>query len=180
MEHVGSKLRELRKMKGLSLKKLAERTGCAASYLSMVENGKIDPGISRLKKIAAGLEITIVDLFQDRARNRVVMRRHERTEAEFRASKTRIEILVPPIPDKKIDARLARIAPGGSSEGDYRHPGEEFGLVLEGKLELTVGGITYQLSEGDSFYFESNQNHRFVNNGRSETVVVWVNHPASW
>jgi len=180
VEYIGSKLRELRKMRRLSLKKLSERTGCAASYLSMVENGKIDPGISRLKRIADGLGVTIVDLFQDRSNAKVVIHKHQRIHAEFRGSKTKIEILVPQIPDRKIDARLAYISPGGSSNGDYRHPGEEFGLVLKGSLEMTVDGMTYPLSEGDSFYFFSTQSHRFVNTGKDETVVVWVNHPASW
>ena len=180
MEHIGSKLRELRKVRSLSLKKLSALTGCAPSYLSMVENGKIDPGISRLKRIAEGLDVTIIDLFQEKSTGKVVIRRHERIQAEFKSSKTRIEILVPPIPEKQIDARLAYIAPGGSSDGYYRHPGEEFGLVLKGSLEITIGGGVYHLAEQDSFYFSSTQNHRFENVSKEETVVLWVNHPASW
>lgn len=180
MENVGPKLRELRKARGLSLKELAALTGCAPSYLSMVENSKVDPGLSRLKRIADGLGVTIIDLFQAQNNARVVMRRNERIQAEFRGSKTRIEILVPPAAGKSIDARLAYIAPGGSSEGDYQHPGEEFGLVLGGSLSLTVGGVTHLLNEGDSFYFPSTQSHRFENPGDQEAVVLWVNHPASW
>ena len=180
MKQLGTKLRELRKSKQLSLKQLAERAGCASSYLSMVENGKIDPGISRLKKIADSLEITLVDLFQDQPDSKVVIRKHERVRGAFRGSKTQIEILVPRTPDREMDARLAIIAHGGSSEGTYRHPGQEFGLVLSGSMDLFVGGKTYHLSEGDSFYFSSNQEHSFVNTNAGETVVVWVNHPASW
>lgn len=180
MEPIGFKLRDLRKTKKMSLKQLAQRTGCSASYLSMVENEKIDPGLSRLKKIVAGLDITIVDLFQDQHNSKVVMHKHERIQAEFRGSKTKIEILIPQIPEKQMDARLAIISPGGSSEGDYHHPGEEFGLVLKGNLELTVGGITYQLKKDDSFFFPSTMNHRFSNPGDEDTIVVWVNHPASW
>jgi transcriptional regulator with XRE-family HTH domain len=180
MDYIGAKLRELRKMRRLSLTKLADRTGCSASYLSLVENGKVDPGISKLKKIANGLEITIVDLFQNEPNSKVVLRKNERIQAEFKSSKTKIEILVPQIQDKKLDARLAIIAPGGSSDGDYRHPGEEFGLILKGSLDLTVNGVTYRLNEQDSFYFSSTQSHRFENKGQKEAVVVWVNHPASW
>jgi uncharacterized cupin superfamily protein len=79
-----------------------------------------------------------------------------------------------------MDARLAIVAPGGGSEGDYAHPGEEFGLIIKGTLELTVDNTTYQLREGDCFYFHSNRNHRFRNSGDQETQVVWVNHPPSW
>lgn len=180
MEHLGARLRELRKLKNLSLRQLAEVAGCASSYLSMVENGKIDPGISRLKRIADGLGITLVDLFQNQPDSKVVLRKSERVQGAFRGSRTRIEILVPRVPDRKMDARLAIISPGGSSEGNYRHPGEEFGLVLSGRMELSVGGATYLLSKDDSFYFSSALDHSFVNTGIEDAVVLWVNHPASW
>lgn len=180
MEHIGSKLRELRKARKLSLKQLAGRSGCSTSYLSMVENGKVDPGISRLKKIADALRVTIVDLFQENHNSKVVIQKHERVQAEFSKSKTRIEMLVPKVANRQIDARLAIISPGGSSNGDYSHPGEEFGLVLKGTLELTIGGVIYQLKEEDTFYFSSTQNHRFENTGTEDSIIVWVNHPASW
>jgi uncharacterized cupin superfamily protein len=146
----------------------------------MVENGRVDPSVSRLKRIAQGLGVTIVDLFRNESEQDVVIRKHNRSRAEFRRSKTVIEILVPSIPDKQMDARLAIIHPGGSSEGDYHHPGEEFGLVLNGILELSIDGVKHRLMQGDSFYFRSIQNHRFRNPGDEDTLVVWVNHPPSW
>lgn len=180
MMELGLKLRQLRKAKRFSLKQLAARSGCSTSYLSMIENGKIDPGISRLKKIADGLGITIVDLFQDSQNGKVVIRKNDRICADLDKSKTRIEILVPPSENRQIDARLAVISPGGSSEGDYKHPGEEFGLLLAGTLDLTVGGVTHHLETEDSFYFPSTLEHRFKNPGKQNAVVLWVNHPPTW
>ena len=180
MDQLGFKLRSLRKKRNLSLKQLGVRVNCSPSYLSMVENGKVDPGISRLKKIADGLDVTIVDLFQTQISQKVVIRKEDRIHAKFQRSKTKIEILVPQLPEKLMDARIATVYPGGSSEGDYRHPGEEFGLILAGKLELTIDGAVYELGEGDSFYFSSTRNHRFRNIGQENTQVVWVNTPASW
>lgn len=180
MESLGNKLRALRKLQGLSLKQLAERVGCTASYLSMVENGRLDPSVSRLKKIVDALGKTIVDLFGESDHGDIVVRKEKRARVAFPGSKLRIEILVLQDPDKKMDARLAVIGPRGGSEGDYAHPGEEFGLVLKGTMELTVDGTSYQLREGDCFYFHSSRNHRFRNNSDQETQVVWVNHPPSW
>ena len=180
MDQLGHKLRSLRKKRGLSLKKLGERVDCSPSYLSMIENGKVDPGISRLKKIANGLDANIVDLFESHDVQKVVIRKEDRIHAEFHHSKTKIEILVPQIPNKLMDARIATIYPGGSSEGDYRHPGEEFGLILKGRLALTIDGDVYELREGDSFYFSSKRNHYFQNPGKDDTMVVWVNTPSRW
>lgn len=180
MEELGKRLRGLRNGQELSLRQLAARVGCSASYLSMVENGKLDPSISRLKKIAEGLGHTIRELFQDHTGEEIIIRRNQRQKVEFPGSKLTIEILIPPLAEKRMDARLAIVAPGGGSEGDYQHPGEEFGLVVEGILELTVEGTTYRLEPGDSFYFASPRNHRFGNPGDVEAKIVWVNDPPSW
>jgi transcriptional regulator with XRE-family HTH domain len=180
MESLGTKIRSLRKSQGLSLKQLADRIGCNASYLSMVENDRLDPSVSRLKKVVDALGKTIVDLFGESADGDIIVRKEKRARVAFPGSKMLIEILVLQAPDKKMDARLAIVAPGGGSEGDYAHPGEEFGLIIKGTLELTVDNTTYQLREGDCFYFHSNRNHRFRNSSDQETQVVWVNHPPSW
>jgi transcriptional regulator with XRE-family HTH domain len=180
MDYLGCKLRSTRRSKRLTLKQLADRASCSPSYLSMVENGKVDPGISRLKRIVDGLEITIVDLFQTKTNQKVITKNNERISAEFPHSRTKIEILIPQSPENQLDARLATIYPGGNSEGEYKHPGEEFGLVLKGILDLVIEGVTYKLAEGDSFHFSSIRNHRFSNPGDRETLVVWVNHPPSF
>ena len=180
MESLGTKLRSLRKLQGLSLRRLAERVGCTPSYLSMVENDRIDPSVSRLKRIVDSLGKTIVDLFGEPEQGDIVLRKEKRPRASFPGSKLLIEILVLQSPDKKMDARLATVSPGGGSEGDYVHPGEEFGLVLKGTMELTVDATSYQLNEGDCFYFNSTRNHRFRNNSDQDTQVVWVNHPPTW
>ena len=180
MEKLGFKVRRLRKQQGLSLRQVADRANCSPSYLSMVENGKLDPSISRLKRIAEGLGFTISELFQEPTDEQIVIRRHKRQRVEFEASKLTIEILVPRLTTKLMDARLALVDPGGGSVGDYHHPGEEFGLILEGELEITINGSTYHLQKGDSFYFASPLNHSFRNQGSEKAAVVWVNCPPSW
>ena len=55
----GSKIVELRKTKGISQKELAERSGVAQPYLSLVENNKKEASTVTLKKIAKVLEIPL-------------------------------------------------------------------------------------------------------------------------
>jgi transcriptional regulator with XRE-family HTH domain len=181
MNNIGSRLRQLRKARSLSLKQVAALVGCTPSYLSMVENGKLDPSVSRLKRIADALGSTIVEIFAERPGNgSVILRREERQRVSVHGSKVLIEILVRQGSDKKMDARLAVVAPGGGSLGDYQHTGEEFGYVIRGTLELTVNGSTYVLRQGDTFYFSSTSPHGFRNVSDEEAEVLWVNHPPSW
>jgi transcriptional regulator with XRE-family HTH domain len=181
MDSIGSKLRSLRKDRELSLKQVAHRIGCSPSYLSMVENDKLDPSASRLKRIVDALGSTIIELFSEESNGEeVVLRKEERQRVAVRGSKLVIEILVRQGPGKNIDARLAIVSPGGGSEGDYSHTGEEFGYIVKGTLELTVDGATHILNEGDTFYFDSTRAHRFRNTSDETVEVLWVNHPPSW
>jgi transcriptional regulator with XRE-family HTH domain len=178
MDELGKKLRDRRKAMGISLKQLGKLIGSAPSYLSMVENGKIDPSLSRLKKIANGLNITVIELFQEQNNDDFVVRKNARKSLDFKDF--RVEILVPQKRTREIDARLAIINPKGSTGGFYSHPGEEFGFVLKGTLKLTVKDLTRQLYEGDSFYFSSKDRHSVQNIGEENAIVLWVNHPPTW
>ncbi|MFP7236001.1 helix-turn-helix domain-containing protein [Bacillus altitudinis] len=65
MKAFGEELRQLRKEKGFSIRKLSELSGVAHSYLSQVETGKRGiPKVETLEKIAAGLNIPLPDLLE--------------------------------------------------------------------------------------------------------------------
>jgi mannose-6-phosphate isomerase-like protein (cupin superfamily) len=72
------------------------------------------------------------------------------------------------------------IKPGGGSKGSYSHVGEEFGIVLEGKLEINLNGKAYRLKKNDSFYFSSQTPHSWSNPGKRKTVVIWVTSPPTF
>jgi transcriptional regulator with XRE-family HTH domain len=181
MESIGTRIRSLRKSQKFSLKQVAELVGCTPSYLSMVENDKLNPSVSRFKKIADAMGTTIIELLAEQPNvGEVVLRKEDRQRVAVSGSKLLIEILVHQSSEKQIDARLAILAPRGSSEGTYSHKGEEFGFIVKGTLELTVDDATYILREGDTFNFQSNTQHRFQNSSDENVEILWVNHPPSW
>ena len=49
---------------------------------------------------------------------------------------------------------------------------EEGGVVVRGRVELTVGGETTILESGDAYYFDSRIPHRFRNIGTEEAEIV--------
>jgi quercetin dioxygenase-like cupin family protein len=58
------------------------------------------------------------------------------------------------------------------------HTGEEFALVLKGRMEFVVDDATYLLEEGDSITFKASQPHRWQNLFAGQTLVLWVISPA--
>ena len=56
----------------------------------------------------------------------------------------------------------------------YKHEGEEFILVMEGALELTLGGKTHHLKPGESSHFNSEIPHKLKNLSDEPTQCVVV------
>lgn len=60
---IGSKIRELRKSKNLSLLELAYKLDMEKSNLSVIENGRSNPQLLTYAKIAAVLGVNLNELF---------------------------------------------------------------------------------------------------------------------
>ena len=79
--------------------------------------------------------------------------------------------------DPDVEFMIAVYAVGGSSSADgklMRHSGREFGLVLSGKLTVTVGFEQHVLEPGDSITFQSTTPHRLHNDDPMEARAIWV------
>jgi len=61
-QKLGTKVRKLRKQKGLTQEKLSELAGIDYSYLNLIEAGKKNPSIKKLAKIARVLKTSLKDL----------------------------------------------------------------------------------------------------------------------
>ena len=72
-------------------------------------------------------------------------------------------------------------APGSDTgRSMLSHQGEEAGVIVKGKLEVTVGTERRILKAGDAYYFESHRPHRFRAIGNEEVVVVSACTPPSF
>jgi transcriptional regulator with XRE-family HTH domain len=182
---VGLKMKHTRLLKGLTLKQLAELAGCSESLLSRIENGNANPSIKMMHRVALALGMPVSGLFQENVDSSdVVMRHGERptvgTDQVRRGKGSKLEALIPSGRVNLLSGYINDIEPGGGSEGVLRHEGEEFGYVLDGEIELKVDNHSYQLREGDSFYFRSERPHSYINNRKKVARVLWVNTPPSF
>jgi transcriptional regulator with XRE-family HTH domain len=174
------RLRQLRKERGWSLQELARRTGVSIGYLSQVERGLSAASLKLVFQAAEALGIGLASFFSaDGAppeAEPVAIRKVERGQLGLWQAGISKELLTPPRDASRLNLFLVHLDPGGTTGGeDYLHDGEEAGLVLSGRIELTVDGRSWSLSEGDSFRFRSNRPHRFRNDGDTPASVLWVN-----
>lgn len=177
---VGTRIRQLRRLRRMTLKELALAAACSESMLSKIETGRADPSLKTLKKIVAALDTTVGDLLTqaDYAAG-VIIHPRERVTLPV-GDRMYFEALTGRGGGHLLEAHLVRIAAGGSSGGAFRHEGEEVGYVVEGKLELTLDDEVFLAEAGDSFCFRSDIPHAMHNPGPDETRILWVNTPPTF
>jgi transcriptional regulator with XRE-family HTH domain len=79
-------------------------------------------------------------------------------------------------PDHNVDFLLLRYPPGSESTPPHslmRHNGTEYGYVLSGRLQVSLGFDNYMLEPGDSISFDCTQPHRFATVGDDTVEAVW-------
>ena len=185
----GNEIRQLRKVRGITLQQLALATGKSVGFLSQVERNITRPSVAALQDISLALGVHIGWFFPEESAGRPEEREHIVREPNRRRltyselSGTDYLGLHDYLLSANLNGELAlgisRYEPGASTGDDsYSHDGVEAGLVLSGCLELTLDGRVHRLEAGDSFSFKSELPHRYANPSEvEETVVVWANTP---
>lgn len=175
---LGRRIREFRTERGLTLAGLAVRVGVTRSFLSSVERGIAYPSILVLRSIAAALEVPVFLLFTGRESNGIVVRRGERKMIRPPNAPYSYELVSPDV-QHRMEMIIMRLKPGADPK-PLAHAGEECALVLKGHVVLTIGGIDYELSEGDSIYYNSGLPHCARVIGNEEAQVVSAITPPSF
>jgi transcriptional regulator with XRE-family HTH domain len=179
MEELGARLRALRLEKGLTLRELASLVGKSESYLSKLENGKLNPSLASLKETADALGKPLVHFFADQIMPSDSVLLDGQRRRLIVSTSLEYDILSAPNPE--IALFKMTLKKGGTSGAvAYAHPGIESGLVLKGRVKIIVGGKEHILKAGDSITYRSDQPHRFENVDEEEAVGIWAVSPPTF
>ena len=175
---IGARLYAVRTMNGLSQRELAKRAGVTNSTISLIEQNRVSPAIGSLKKVLDGIPMSLADFFtmDFDSEGQVFYRAVEMPNI---GSGNISFFLVGANRKNRQMTILRETHPPGADTGPelLSHEGEEGGVILRGKLEVTVAGKAEVLGVGDAYYFESRLPHRFRNVGDEECEVVSANTP---
>ena len=170
---IGSRLKAIRTGLGLSQRQLARQSDVANATISQIEAGKLNPTVSMLKRVLDGVPISLSEFFADEyeVRDRVFFDADELTEiADGGVSYRQVG---GNLSTRSIQLLHERYRPGsGTGKHAMTHEGEECGIVLSGRLQVTVGDQTQVLAAGDAYYFKSNQPHQFRNPGSDDCELI--------
>ncbi|KQS87604.1 MULTISPECIES: MerR family transcriptional regulator [unclassified Rhizobium] len=180
ISQVGRKLRSLRHAAGKTLEQIAGDVGIAASVLSTLERTSQGVSVAVLHNLAEYFGTTVSSLSgEDEPEVRALVR-----AGEWRAwPRTTPGVTVQLLAEgrNQMDCHRFVLEPGASSEGAYKHEGEEFVYVLSGRVEFVLDSEQFHdLHPGDSLYFESRRHHAWSNRHDGETVLLWINTPPTF
>ena len=181
MDKIGPRLKTLRARQGLSQRKLAALAGVSNATISLIEHGRTDPSMGLLKRILEAMGLSFSEFFSAEERQ---------SEKYFFAAAELSEISSGPISflqvgsdlsDNQLQILYERYRPGADTgQSMLSHNAEEGGIVLSGRLEVTVGEQVQTLSAGDAYLFNSRTPHRFRNTGSEDCVLVSACTPPSF
>ncbi|NNU80878.1 cupin domain-containing protein [Halovulum dunhuangense] len=182
---LGARLKALRTARGLSQRQLAARAGVTNGLISQIEQNRTSPSVATLKRILEALPITLSDFFSVEVQ--------DRDRIFYRAADLRR--ITPSLPGgagvvfrqvgdttgRTLQMLHERYGPGTDTGIElYSHEAEEAGIVVSGRIELTVGTRTETLGAGDAYAFDSRLPHRFRNTGQEDCIIISACTPPSF
>jgi transcriptional regulator with XRE-family HTH domain len=199
---LGPRLRRVREDRGLSVRELARRISCSPSLISQIERGLSAPSVGILYAIATELRASLDFLFGVAAGGDAMLatahgdgqlrpgadgngtgtgghglvQRAGRRRTIDMASGVRWERLTPGA-DDRVDFLEVIYEPSGHSTDTrrpLRHDGQEYGLIISGRLQANVGFETFELGPGDSIAFDSSLPHQYWNTTDADVHAIWV------
>lgn len=177
-ESIGAKLRDLRLKNGLTQEELADRAELTKGYISQLENDLTSPSIATLTDIITLLGSTLGAFFKDFGDVKTVFKPDDYFEKSWEDEK--VVWIVPTAQKNAMEPIIVELDKNGSTDVDIPHEGEEFGYVLEGAVEVTVGDTTSRAEKGDSFYYSSDRKHCVKNVFDGKSRFIWVSCPPAF
>ena len=169
LKQIGQRLKGLRDVLDLTAEEVAATIDIDVDKYLKIEQGESDITISKLMTIAHKYGVSTEELIFAEAphmKSYFVVRKGQGMSIE-RTKAYKYQSLVGGFVGHKADVFIVTVEPKPGVTTIYKnsHPGQEFNLVLEGAMELYIGGKTMVLEEGDSIYFDSTKPHGMLAKG---------------
>ena len=178
---VGSRLRGIRTTFGLSQRELARRAGVTNGLISLIEQNRVSPSVSSLKKVLDGVPMSLAEFFTlDLAEAPQAFFSMDEL-VEIGTEQVSLRLVAAQRPGRQMTILHERYESGsGTGDDMIVHRGEEGGVVVRGRIELTVGASSRVLGPGEAYYFASQLPHRFRNVGREACEIISASTPPSF
>lgn len=163
IKQIGERLKGLREVLDIPAEEVAALCGVSTeAYLGM-EEGNRELSVSSLQKISRryGISLDVLLFGEEPHMSRYFLTRKGQGKSVERRKAYKYQSLASGFRGRKAEPFMVEVEPKADDKPLEKntHEGQEFDIVTEGCLELTIGNKTFILREGDSMYFDATQPH---------------------
>ena len=163
IRQIAERIGGLRDALDLTIEEMAEKCRMTADEYRRIESGEFDIAVSTLQKIARQFEIPLdVLMFGEEPKmNSYFLTRRGTGISVERTKVYKYQSLASGFRGRIADPFIVTVEPKPDGTPMYynTHGGQEFNLVIEGRMLLSINGKELVLNEGDSLYFDSSLPH---------------------
>lgn len=163
IKQIGERLKGLREVLDIPAEEIAALCGVSVETYNKMEEGERELSVSSLQKISKKYDISLdVLLFGEEPHmgSYFLTRKGQGMKVERRRAYS-YQSLAGGFRGRTADPFMVLVEPkpDGTPIEKNTHQGQEFNMVTEGSMELTIGKKTLVLNEGDSIYFDATRPH---------------------
>lgn len=172
---ISENIKKIRKERKLSLDNVSELTSVSKSMLGQIERGESSPTIATLWKIATGLRISFTSLVEEPVTGTKVIKKEEISPLLNDEGRFRLYPVFPYEEGRGFEMLYIEMDEGVSSVSVPHADGtEEFVIVYEGILSLTVDEEEYIIESGNSIRYMADKTHTYKNAYEGQTRICML------
>ena len=165
LSEIATRIKEMREIMGWSIADLAEKVDFTEERCTIYESGMIDIPFSFIHKCALAFDVEMTELLEGRAALLSSYTVTRKGAGQKTAQEDGIDIanLAPMFRNKIAEPYWVRYEYDAAQENKpihlATHSGQEFDIVMSGRLKIQLGQHVEYLDEGDSIYYDSSTPH---------------------
>jgi len=168
LSEMAARIKEMREIMGWSLAEMAEKTDVTEEAYLVYESGMVDIPFSFIHKCALAFDVEMMELLEGRSARLSSYTVTRRGGGQKTAQEDGIDItnLAPMFRDKIAEPYWVRYEYDPAQQNKpihlATHSGQEFDLVISGRLKVQIGNHVEYLNEGDCIYYNSSTPHGMI------------------
>ena len=179
---ISNKIKEKRKLQGVTLQALANKAQVSKGLISQIENNRTIPSLMVLINIIKSLDLDLNEFFNEidqGSQNSKVMIKRSKEYNVFEKEHARgflyKRVLTTNIQHYPIDIVVLQLKKDAKRTVMVKTDAYEYKYIIKGKVEYTINNETYILEAEDSLFFDGRLGHNLANIGEevAEILVVY-------
>jgi transcriptional regulator with XRE-family HTH domain len=173
---IGKRIKELRLANQLTQDELAARSDLSAAFISMLESNKSSVSIEYLTKVLTVLGESLSDFFSSDDKRTYVFGKRDRVEIKDLGI-DKFELLIPGSTTMAMEPSKLVIAQNQIFGPIKPHSGEVIGYIIKGRVLICLDKRKNIAKTGFCFQYRADQEHSFVNIGKSIAEILLITWP---